>query len=708
MSDQVSSRAPRVIVVLLGLVALLSIAAWLVANLDANALRPRLETAFLRATGRALHIDGRLQLTLLPSPGFVADDVSIDNIPGGTRPRMLTARKVAGRIDLLALLGRTVHLDTLAVTGPDILLESVDGRPNWRFRPAPAAGSSAKPRHSPSPRVVARISDLDATGGLLTWRGLGRAGSGEIVFDRLRVQQQDRSSLTLFLAGRHRQTPFTISLASAPPDHLMDASLDTPVPFRATLTTGRGKAGSHIDLDGNLTAPNGGSFDGRVHAVVPQMADLDGIFPHAELPHAADLQIDAVVGRARSGQWRVSRLVASGRDVDLARVRPGLSLTGFTVQARKADAPLSVDASGSLDQAPFHLQGSLGSPRLWSGQAREGPVDLKLSSGSDQASVRGALRREPARSGSMQAMLSIRVPDPRPIARSFDLNGLPPAALDGALTVTGRSVGEFAASLNASMLHVGASNLPPSRLSTSLAEPGPLEIRAAFADAAPWLTWREDLGRKPHRVLVALDGKDLPAAPLFALALGNAFIGGKLAIRATLEADEVGGRLDPATIDGPFDATITDADLEQSVVQDLIGAVIEAGHLPKLAATSVHVRCAAANGDFTPGTLELRQFSLDTPLIDLNGSGRIALPSGALDLHVQPVLRFGGTGLATAVVLSGTAQAPVARLAAEGGRVGFRIGPAAGPHAGACAPVSGTPRKAPKPADILRALGLLR
>ena len=157
MPPRSSNARVRPILVLLGFALFLAVASIVVSRLDASALKPRLEASFERATGRALHIEGPLHLSLLPAPGFVADDVSVDNLAGGTRPAMFAARKVAGTVDLLALLGGTIHVENLAIADPDILLETIGGQPNWRFTRSPAVGGAA-PRRTPPPRRGAPAS----------------------------------------------------------------------------------------------------------------------------------------------------------------------------------------------------------------------------------------------------------------------------------------------------------------------------------------------------------------------------------------------------------------------------------------------------------------------------------------------------------------------------------------------------------------------
>ncbi len=702
MSPRASARV-RPILILLGLALLLAVASIVVRRLDANAFKPRLEASFERATGRVLRIAGPLHLSLLPSPGFVADDVSIDNLPGGSRPAMFVARKVAGSVDLFALLHRTIHVESVTFTDPDILLEEVGGRPNWRFQRSPADGGNASTHAHAAARPGYRISELDAAGGRIAWRGLGKAGSGAVTIDRLHAQQQDQSSSTLFIAGHHRQTAFSLSLAAGPRSLAVSSAGQMPV--RATLSLGHGENGDRLHLDGNVDL-EAGRIDGRIHAILPQVADLNGLFPHAALPTASDVTLDANLVADRSGQWRISRFAGAGRRLDLTAYRAGLLVDHVTATANAPGAPLSIDVAGSFKQVSFSINGVLGSLEFWLARSSRAPIDVALSTADNTASVRGSLSRQDSRQYGVAADLSLHLPDPSRLNAGFGL-ALQPATVAGRLAMSGRSPTDFSGSLDAATLRVGNADLSRSRLEATITR-GLLVLRSSFPDASPWIIWREDLGRVPHHVVIRLEGSSLPAAPLFSLATGGPLVDGKLTIRAMIEANATGSQLDAATINGPFDMTLIDASLEPSLLRGVLGEVLRTAHLPNMASPSARIRCANGVGVITNGTVAVKQLAVASPVLTMTGRGDIDLPRGVLDFDLQPILRLGPTDLATSVALSGTTTSPIATLEPNDGRVGFQIGHVQGTDLGRCAATVDRPRKPPKPADFLRALGILR
>ncbi len=700
-----ASKSARIwpILVLLGLALSLAVASIVVGRLDANALKPRLEASFERATGRVLRIAGPLRLSLLPSPGFVADEVSIDNLPGGSRPAMFVARKVTGSVDLLALLDRTIHVESVTLTDPDILFEEVGGRPNWRFQRSPTQGGSASTSAHPAARPGYRISELDAAGGRLAWQGLGKAGSGAVTIDRLHAQQQDRSSSTLFVAGHHRQTAFSLSLAAGPRSLAVPSG--RPMPVRATLSLGHGENGDRLHLDGNVDL-EAGRVDLRIHAVLPQVADLNGLFPHAALPTASDVTLDANLVADRSGRWRISRFAGAGRRLDLTAYRAGLLVDRVTATASTPVTPLSIDVAGKLQQVPFIINGLLGSLEFWQAQTSRAPIDMAMSTADNAASVRGSLSRQDSRQYGITAAISLHLPDPSRLNAGFGL-ALKPATIEGTFAMAGRQPTDFSGSLDAATLRVGNADLSGSRLKTTIT-PGLLVLQSSFAGASPWIIWREDLGQVPHHVVIRLEGSSLPAAPLFSLATGRPVVDGKLAINAMIEANATGSKLDDATINGPFDMTLVDASLEPSLLQSVLGEVSRTAHLPNMASSSARIRCADGVGVITNGTVAIKQLAVASPALIMTGRGNVDLPRGVLDFHLQPILRLGPTDLATSVALSGTTTSPIATLESNDGRVGFQIGHVQGDDLGRCAGAVDRPRKPPKPADFLRALGILR
>ena len=710
MSTAATRRGPRPgIVVLLVAFAVVVALALAIGRIDTDALRPRVEAAFERATGRVLRIDGHLRLALLPSPGFIASAISVSNLPGGSSPTMMSARSVRASLDLPALLRRQIHIESLVLDRPDLLLETVDGVPNWRFNPDRPATPTAAPAGDHHASFAFRVGAVDASGGQVRWNRVPRFGSGRLAIDTLHAQQQDGgNALTFYLDGHHGPAHLIVSAATGP-DILAAAGAGRPVPLRATVTLGDERL-NHLHVDGTVSASR---FTGTLHGTLAQLADLDALFPHAALPAASNLRLDADIGQDGAGRWQILSGAASAGQADLDRVRPGLRAARLAIGITGPDRPATIDASGSLGPNSFTIKGLIGTAAFWREDAGTTPVDLAATFGPDRASLRGTLSRAGRFLDALDGAVGLALPEPSLLDKLFHI-ARPPPPLDvtGQLHAARDPAGGLQATLDASALSVRGAALPASTITFDAAtHPASWQATAALPGAAkPWLVWREG-GADPRHVGIDIDGHGLPAGPLSLLATGRRSVTGRLDLSATLQAQRTASGIDEATLDGPITARILDADIDAAVVRATLGDVLRVANLPRLPAATGHVRCAEAAGAFHDGALQLAHLSADASFISLTGSGTVDLARGSLDLHLRPLLSFGGTGLATAVNLAGPIDRPTASLqAGSGGRVGFQIGRLVATDTGACDGASGAParHKQPKAVDILRGLGLLR
>jgi AsmA protein len=94
--------------------------------------RDRIEAAVGEATGRALHIEGPLRLTLFPQFGFKAEKVTFANMPGGHAAAMASVGDIRLVVHFWPLLMGRVEVDEIVLDKPVIALE-VDqaGQANW-------------------------------------------------------------------------------------------------------------------------------------------------------------------------------------------------------------------------------------------------------------------------------------------------------------------------------------------------------------------------------------------------------------------------------------------------------------------------------------------------------------------------------------------------------------------------------------------------
>ena len=82
-------------------------------------------------TGRKLTIDGNIEISILPAPALVANDVRLSNVEGASAENMVSLRSLQVRVALGPLLGGQLKVQTVQLIDPVIELERfADGRTN--------------------------------------------------------------------------------------------------------------------------------------------------------------------------------------------------------------------------------------------------------------------------------------------------------------------------------------------------------------------------------------------------------------------------------------------------------------------------------------------------------------------------------------------------------------------------------------------------
>lgn len=120
---------------------------------DINAYKPTIAAEVKKATGRDLVIDGKISLSLLPTPTVSVAGVKFFNVAGSKNANMVELKSVTVKPALLAMLGGNIEVSEVTLVEPKIVLEiNAQGKPNWEFagsaaeaKPAAAQPSSPKP-----------------------------------------------------------------------------------------------------------------------------------------------------------------------------------------------------------------------------------------------------------------------------------------------------------------------------------------------------------------------------------------------------------------------------------------------------------------------------------------------------------------------------------------------------------------------------------
>ena len=246
-------RIKTILIAILALLIVLPGAAILyVMSIDYNQYKGLIASEVERATGRKLTITGKVALALSLTPTLTIKDLSLANIPGGSRPQMIVLKRLEVQMQLLPLLSRQVKIDLVVLRGADILLETnKTGHGNWVFShaetgsagPAAAAGEGA-----PSPEIsLVKIRDS-----LVTYREGDSGMTRSLRIDRLDAATKG-GRIDLDLAALIGKAPVTVKGSVGAPQLLSGGA---PFPFDLMVASGsstasiKGAVGDIVQMQG--------------------------------------------------------------------------------------------------------------------------------------------------------------------------------------------------------------------------------------------------------------------------------------------------------------------------------------------------------------------------------------------------------------------------------------------------------------------------
>ena len=693
-------------------------------SFDPNGQKGRIAAAVQRATGRTMTLAGPVHLGWGLTPVLEAEDVSLANMPGGTRPQMATVARAEARVKLLPLLTGQVEIARVTLVRPDILLETdASGRGNWQFD-RPAAQPSAEPSRSVR-RAPPLLDRLVVEAGRVTWHDgvTGRTSVADVphaTVDAGAGPAQVQAEADV--AGAHLTLAASLGTAAQ-----LTGAVPGPWPIKLSAAVGDAK----VALDG-LADPAARSLSGHIEASVPDLARTGAVLQRPDWPALHDLHLAATLP-AGGGLPQDVALQAGASD--FGAVLPGLALTHLAYTSASGQ-PARVEAQGTLAGAPWRVASGL-TPAGQGVALRgltlaSGPGDLAgdvVVAASPRPSLRGTLIATRLDLDAVRALH--RPPAPAPVTPG----SAPPAATPPPPAPPPDRVFSDAP-LPWDMLRRADADL---QLTVGTLRAGGADYR----NVAGHLVLADGAVRLDSAVVLAPEGRvDLSfsadaraPAPAVVLNLRS----GAFAIDPLLRALGLPGGSDAAaeidvalhaagasphalasSLDGHAGLAVVDGELSNAVLAAAFGDLLRSAGTGLDPAGRSHVRCLAVRADATNGRVTLTALKLDTTRLSLDGSGTLNLADETMALRLHPTLRLGGAGVSAPLRLDGGLRHPAVALeAAPGtGRVGVTFGGLAGPadncapeltaardgHAGPLpvdAPGAGKP---PKPADLLRKL----
>jgi len=258
-------------------ILLLSIAGlvYYLKSIDFNDYKPQIQDAVRQASGRALSIDGRLQLAISLHPLLSVEGVHLANAAGGSRANMVDVQRLEIRLNLWSLLSGNLLVEYVNLVRPDILLETLaDGSDNWIFAGAASGeypAADAPDESASTPTILPQVHRVMISEAKLSYHDAASGRMESIKIPHLELWEDgdgDDVPLHLRVEGEYRKTPLTLQgtlgslhalLANQPLDVALHSAM-AGVELRVNGRMAHPLDGSGIALDIELSAPGMGGL----------------------------------------------------------------------------------------------------------------------------------------------------------------------------------------------------------------------------------------------------------------------------------------------------------------------------------------------------------------------------------------------------------------------------------------------------------------
>lgn len=642
----------RIGIALVALVALLFVAVVAALMLvDTDALKGVIAERVEDATGRALRIEGPLDVSVFPWLGFELGATRLANAQGFGDAPFATLERAELRVRLLPLLRREVSLDTVVLHGLEVnLARNAQGTTNW----AELAGEEA----AAAPETEAPADRAEPTGEGLGGVSLRVAG---VEIADARVGWRDATTGQVFTL---RDLDLETGALEA----------DTPTPVRLSLAF-QPEGGPTVDLGARASLRfDPGARTAELAGVTLDVGAAGDAVPGGALEASlgGDIRVDARAGRATIEPLELTlagRVTATGRvdarfDGDVPRFEGDLAVAAFSPRAlmRALDIRPPDTADGDVLQEAELALAFRGTPTRLQVDGIEGRLDATRLSGD----LRAELDAVPS------AVFDLEV-DAIDVDRYLPAGSAPPVA-----AATGGGDGDGADPIAALPLEAlrGADvegragigrlgyrglDMTDVRLEFRLAG-GLLTLeRADLAVAGGTVRNRGRFDARGDTPALRLETNvaGVHAEPLLGALAGSAPIVGRL--DTTLALDTAGGTLDAwlGALDGRLATTFADgaiAGINLAQTLRVAAARLRGDAADEAAATrSTDFSILRFAGEIRDGVLHANELDLRAPLLRAQGDGRLDLGRGEVDYTARVTLTgtLEGQGGAAAADLRG-------------------------------------------------------
>lgn len=291
-----------------------------------------------RATGRDLVIRGQLRVNFTFSPSAVAENVTLSNMEGGTRPEMARVSRMVLHLDPISLLLGEMRIGRVELVGADILVErDANGRSNLEMTP-PVEGSGPHPSEHRSLRArtiptLPWINRIEARNSTLTLRETADRQTLVVAIERFTgVASAPNTPFTIDFAGKvNGSEPIVLAGRAGTFDGWMRG---LPGELRLEGTFGAGA----VSISGAATSKAvgvTGSIEGRSLAALTPLLGFP--FPEtAPVALAFKLSNPRAVTKVEIVELRIGSSVAKG-DLTLRKDRRERPVLALNLSADKVE-----------------------------------------------------------------------------------------------------------------------------------------------------------------------------------------------------------------------------------------------------------------------------------------------------------------------------------------------------------------------------------
>jgi AsmA protein len=322
--------------------------------LPMDTYKQQIEAQVERATGRALTIEGPLDISLLPRLALTAEDLRFANVAGSPRPDMVRLKGLQAELKIWPLLRGSVEVDRFVLVEPEFQLEiDAAGRPNWALG-APTRGATSQQAQAPQPPGTAT----------------GEAGGGmRLPITELKLGDIRIENGTLALSDARSGTERRIEAINLDVD-LPD--LESALAAKGSLVYESKPVELALAVERPLALAQGGSSPVRVTGKGPDLGlTFEGALDNAATPHAAgaiDLNVSSIRDLAA---WLGAPIAFEGQGLRTFRVSG--QVDGVPTRIALNDARLALDAIEGQGDVTVDLSGQV--PQV-TGRLDLGAVDL--------------------------------------------------------------------------------------------------------------------------------------------------------------------------------------------------------------------------------------------------------------------------------------------------------------------------------------------